>query len=206
MSPYCIYTRKPQQSITVLWAYLQWYTVHVSDSTSICSTTPSVADLEDEDSTCSKFLQSESMKGVLENSSSPPPLDINDDAKSLSEVDGVTNSIEPVIEGADDPDVHSLEKAEFESVLSAQDCGPSLGPRPTAASLGIKESIDECMRTAPSSREWRVSIIRWLSARLWLLTELISHTLHYSKGLVQDCSISIVDTLDIPQSCTKSSI
>ena len=43
-----------------------------------------------------------------------------------------------------DPEVENLESAELESILMAS----QMGPRPTAASLGLKESIEDCLKSS----------------------------------------------------------
>jgi len=99
------------------------------DTSSVCSTAPSVADLDDELSTASQFINNEIVESVNDMSNPGSPS--------------------PAIDGADDPDIRSLEDAELKTVLrtlSGSLQQPDLGPRPTAASLGLTESIDECMK------------------------------------------------------------
>ena len=105
-----------------------------------------------------EFLQSELVKDILEDNEidsirsnlklpaqrKPDDLDIK--TKGQGDADaGVT-------EDSADPDVEQLERAELDSLLMPPPPAvkrPGLLPRPSLASLGITDSIEECMKVEP---------------------------------------------------------
>ena len=134
----------------------------------MCST----PDLSDNDSEkCSRFVEEETLKQVLGEDCNPPSCDSSTPSQSRphtpSHSSGNTDNdgefCEIISTGTRDPDVDSLAEQELENILLGDDGelnnetslvplptpNSKLGPRPTAASLGLKESIEECMKIAP---------------------------------------------------------
>ena len=121
--------------------------VVVVDGASVCS---SVSSLDDFDSSLDQLIKREQSRTAG---------DVKLDVAAIK-TDGATAATAAESRGGGetdvDPDVARLEKVELDSVLMPppmSEGGVGYGPRPTAASLGLKESIEECMKpTPPPSR------------------------------------------------------
>ena len=119
-----------------------------------------------------EFLQSELVKDILEDNEidsirsnlklpaqrKPDDLDIK--TKGHGDAD--------VTEDSADPDVEQLERAELDSLLMPPPPAvkrPGLLPRPSLASLGITDSIEECMKVEPGEC-WNVELCDCLFYRI----------------------------------------
>ena len=107
----------------------------------MCSSAPSEADLEDLDQMAASFIKKESLKDALGDSQTP-----GSNAKGVT----LSNGVKVKGEESRDPDVEQLERQELDQLLMPPPCQEGLGPRPTAASLGLTESIEECMKVTKS--------------------------------------------------------
>lgn len=105
------------------------------DSSSMCSSISSHHDFDDEKENRKSLLDGSDMEDMKD--------DTNDEDCNLmySERDKSIYEMEEK-----DPYVEMLEKEELEAILTSTHC-TNLGPRPTAASLGLKETIERCVTT-----------------------------------------------------------
>ena len=98
------------------------------------------------------FLQSELVKDILEDNEIDS---IRNNLKlPIVKSQGQGDADDDVIGDGGDPDVARLEKAELDSLLMPPPPAvmrQGLLPRPSLASLGITDSIEECMKVEPGT-------------------------------------------------------
>ena len=151
------------------------------DSTSICSSAPSLSDLDEELSQYSQYMDSQTLQEVLGNShllqanSNPTDISIknNEPMCSTQTEDSGNSTLEQCIDSPDSTSGEVLKTAELDSLLmppppslssskggqvEPDGIGGLIGPRPTVASLGIKESIEECLK-APTGNWYFVKLL-----------------------------------------------
>lgn len=99
----------------------------LDDTSSICSSVPSISDLDEELAHYTQLLEGDIIRTALD----------------VTEVD--EDDINSCLSAAkkEEQEVTKLDRLLMPPPSSS--CFP-IGPRPTAASLGIKESIEECMK------------------------------------------------------------
>ena len=132
----------------------EWVQYLPSDSTSVCSSAPSVSDLESEleQMAAASFIKSESLKDALSDTQrNQSDVDKENTALTDTPADAAVRlDVMPaeLVKGEDlvDPDVEQLERQELDQLLMPPPACEGFGPRPTAASLGLTESIEECMK------------------------------------------------------------
>lgn len=118
-----------------------------SDDASLCSTAPSLADLDEELAQYSSLLDDGIVSSILDDER------YSDSKKLLTKKEKTDrgNRRRDDKDGDEedrDSEVEAMVERELNGVLHLS---IPLGPRPTAASLGIKESIEECLTTEDKS-------------------------------------------------------
>ncbi len=87
-----------------------------------------------------------------------------------------------------DPDVEQLERDELDSILMPPP-NTGLGPRPTAASLGLKESIEECMAVPQDESKYH-TLTLLIYDNSWFYFSDVSQSIHKDVVLtIRDVAI-----------------
>lgn len=138
------------------------------DTSSVCSSTPAVQEVEEELNEQGKeFLEKETLRYALDDDSqsdtlvdgimkvqNSKPYDVPGTPAEVSLTPEATPVESSSAESAAPPLETTAVSATEQEQLStkATESPPSLlGPRPTAASLGLKDSIEDCMKATPQT-------------------------------------------------------
>lgn len=110
------------------------------DSMSLCSTAPSLSDLDEELAQYGALLEDDTTKSIIEEECDVHSKNVStkSEKREKDEFEKGTNDEDR------DPEVEDMVEKELNGVLLLTD---TLGPRPTAASLGIKETIEDCLKS-----------------------------------------------------------